>query len=100
MPTRRRSYPIGRSSTSTPRPTSHPMKPLFLLTSLIALPGSLLAQATPTAKQAPPPGIEVPEADATALKSGIAAIDKELTPLRTKSGPLLALIPDVEVFRK
>jgi len=79
------------------------MKPSLLpilLASLAALPASLLAQATPTAKQAPPPGIEVPEPDATALKSAIAAIDKEVTPLRTKGGSAAAMLPDVEVFRK
>ena len=79
------------------------MKHLPILAIAILLPASLLAQATPTAKQAPPPGIEVPAADAAELKTGLEALGKEIESLRrmpttaTRPAPLL---PDVEVFHK
>ena len=69
----------------------------------LSVPALLLAQATPTVKQAPPPGIEIPAADAAALKEGIEALGKEIESLRnslTTKPELLALLPDVEVFHK
>jgi len=80
------------------------MKQLPLLAALgISLPSLLFAQATPTVKQAPPPGIAVPDADAAELKAGLDTLGKEIESLRgaLESKPdLLALLPDVEVFHK
>ena len=44
---------------------------------LLLAPTLLFAQATPTSKQTPPPGIEVPAADAAELKSGLETLGKE-----------------------
>lgn len=70
---------------------------------LTLLPVLLLAQAPPTQKQIPPPGIALPEADAAELKAGIDALGKEIESLRgaLKSRPaLLAHLPDVEILHK
>ncbi len=69
----------------------------------LSLPTLLFAQATPTAKQAPPPGIAVPEADAVELKGGIAVLGKDLDALRRLAESQLApaaRLPDVEIFHK
>ncbi|MGB8170560.1 MAG: prolyl oligopeptidase family serine peptidase [Chthoniobacteraceae bacterium] len=66
-------------------------------------PTLLFAQATPTAKQAPPPGIAVPEADAAELKAGVDALGKTIAGLRGISNitpEKAALLPDVEVLHK
>ena len=85
---------------------------------LLFVPGLLLAQATPTVKQAPPPGIAVPEADAAELKSGLDVLGKEIDRLRAEGhstsaaekkvpakdvmapDQILTLLPDIEVFHK
>jgi len=72
---------------------------LFLLLS----PALLFAQATPTVKQAPPPGIPAPEADAALLKLQLVVLDenaKALSRLAKGKPEALALLPDVEVFLK
>jgi len=59
------------------------------------------AQATPTVKQAPPPGITVPAAEQ--LKERLQKLAGEINGLRTvlRGKPdLLALLPDVQVFHK
>ena len=74
-----------------------------ILLALLAAPVLLFAQATPTAKQAPPPGITVPEADAAELKAGLEKLDREVLGLQTsnESNPTTkARLPDVEVFQK
>lgn len=51
----------------------------------------------------PPPGIEVPYTDRTGLLLDISTLDKEIADLREllKSKPaLLALLPDVQIFRQ
>ncbi|MEO8429240.1 MAG: hypothetical protein ABI651_19290 [Verrucomicrobiota bacterium] len=60
-------------------------------------------QATPTVKQAPPPGIQVPAVDSAELNSRLETLGKEIESLRTtlRSKPdLLAFLPDVQVFHK
>jgi len=60
-------------------------------------------QATPTAKQAPPPGIQISAADSVELKARLETLGNEIESLRStlKNRPaLLALLPDVEVFHK
>jgi len=79
------------------------MKTLHLLLPLALAPALLLAQATPTSKQAPPPGIEVPAADATELQAGLDALGKDLETLRsriTTKNANPAPVADVEVFHK
>jgi dienelactone hydrolase len=83
---------------------SHPhipaMKPLLFA---LLLPAVAFAQATPTAKQAPPPGIAVPETDAAELKAGLDALGKEVEALRVKSNITpenAALWPDVAILHK
>ncbi len=74
----------------------------ILLTALL-LPIQLLAQATPTAKQAPPPGIAVPEADAAELKTGLDALAKKITAIRAMPATAIRPVPlvqDVEVLHK
>jgi hypothetical protein len=73
----------------------------FLLAVLV--PTLLFAQATPTVKQAPPPGIAVPEADAAELKAGVDALGKQIAMLRIMSNitpERSALRPDAEVLHK
>ncbi|MEA3213622.1 MAG: hypothetical protein QOE70_6679 [Chthoniobacter sp.] len=73
------------------------------LASFILLPTVLLAQATPTVKQAPPPGIAVPEADAAELKAGLDALGKQIDALPNKgslASPQRAFWPDVAVLHK
>jgi hypothetical protein len=90
------------------------MKTFPLLLPLALAPTLLFAQATPTSKQAPPPGIEVPAADAAELKAGLDALGKDLETLGKKfealrDGPKLMVKPtfwpitgiaDVEIFHK
>src|SRR5436190_15104953 len=75
--------------------------PLFLIPLIAAFP--VLGQATPTVKQAPPPGITVPSADAQELNSQLRTLGAEIANLRTtlaNKPASLALLPDVEVFHK
>jgi dienelactone hydrolase len=74
--------------------------PCFI--ALIVTPTLLFAQATPTAKQAPPPGIPVPEADAAELKAGIDALGKEIDGLRAARTQMEVAAPmaDIEVLHK
>jgi len=71
---------------------------------LLLAPSLLFAQATPTSKQNPPPGIAVPAADAAELKTGLEALGKDIASFRTASGKNkpnpLGSIPDAEVFYK
>ncbi len=71
---------------------------------LLLTPTLLFAQATPTSKgTTPPPGIEVPAADAAELKSGLDALGKDIDAVRRSANGnanRLALLPDVEVFHK
>src|SRR4051812_32411232 len=79
------------------------MKTLPLLLPLALAPALLFAQSTPTSKQAPPPGIEVPAADATELKTGLDALGKDLEALRKRvvtKNTSSAEIADVEIFHK
>ncbi len=75
----------------------------ILVAVLCLFPSILLAQATPTSKQAPPPGIQVPDADAAELKAGLTALGKEIETLRIKSNITpehASLLPDIEVLHK
>ena len=59
------------------------------------------AQTPPPTKQTPPPGIPVPEPVRDELTAGVAALGKEIDALRgdlKAKPPLLALLPDVQVF--
>jgi pimeloyl-ACP methyl ester carboxylesterase len=74
-----------------------------ILLPLLLVPTLLLAQATPTVKQAPPPGIAVPEADAAELKAGLDALGKTIDTLRgisNISSEKASLLPDVEALHK
>lgn len=69
----------------------------------LLLPTIAFAQATPTAKQAPPPGIAVPDADAAELKAGLDALGKKIEALRVMSNTtreVNSLLPDAEVLHK
>lgn len=61
--------------------------------------GSLLAQAPATIKQAPPPGIPLPEADATELKTGLQAL-ATIRDSRWENVAKRRWVPDIEVFHK
>ena len=71
---------------------------------LLLIPALALGQATPTSKQTPPPGLEVPAADAAELKSGLDTLGNEIEQLRGNflkgKNPHASLLPDVEVFHK
>lgn len=85
-----------------------------LAVALFFAPTLLFAQATPTVKQAPPPGIEVPAADAATLQKQLDALQKELATLGAGPGrsgrpetaadranaTKQAWVPDVEIFHK
>ena len=79
------------------------MKTLPILPFLLA-PALLFAQATPTAKQVPPPGIELPAADAAELKSGLTTLGKDIEEMRAagerKHSLQTPLLADVEIFHK
>jgi dienelactone hydrolase len=56
---------------------------------------------SPTYKQIPPPGIELPAADRAELTAGVTELSQAIDALRTelKDKPkLLALLPDVQIF--
>ena len=77
--------------------------PIPLLIAVLALPIILLAQATPTVKQAPPPGIAVSEADAAELRAGLAALGEEIgeiKQIRERIARLVPLVTDLEVLHK
>jgi len=81
---------------------------------LLLAPTLLFAQATPTSKQNPPPGIAVPEADAAELTQRLDALHKELASLTLgtvrwgrpetaadrANTAKQAWVPDVEVLHK
>lgn len=74
--------------------------PVLLLS---VLPALALAQAPPTQKQIPPPGIAIPAADAAELKAGLDALGREIESLRAtlKGKPALAAaLPDIEILHK
>jgi hypothetical protein len=77
--------------------------PLFVA-SLAAVSPALFAQATPTVKQSPPPGIAVPDADAAELKADLDILGKEIEKFRAdgdaKHSLRTPLLADVEVFHK
>jgi len=78
-----------------------PMKTsLLLLVSLAALPGTLLAQATPTSKQNPPAGVAVPDNELADLNKGLESLERELAVLKKKGSTGAAQLPDAEVFYK
>jgi len=61
------------------------------------------AQATPTVKQAPPPGISVPTLTVAELNSLLDDLGTQIKKLQTflaNKADLLGLLPDVEVFHK
>ncbi len=73
---------------------------LFLV-SFAAL--SLYGQATPTVKQAPPPGIPVPDAERQELNSRLESLGLEIANLRAAAPndpAVAALLPDVQIFYK
>jgi len=92
------------------RDSSHPMNVRSAFLPFLFAPTLLMAQATPTSKQAPPPGIEVPASDAAELKEGLETLGQQIEALRSQPitrGPVDgidprhdALVPDVEVFHK
>ena len=64
---------------------------------------TLLAQATPTVKQAPPPGITVPAGEATELATELDRLGVTIERLRAAGASkpaVLTLLPDIEVFHK
>jgi predicted esterase len=66
-------------------------------------PTLLFAQATPTSKQNPPPGIPVPPAEATELKAGLDALGKDIETLRKRintKNTSTASLADVEMLHK
>ena len=75
-----------------------------ILLPLLLAPTLLLAQATPTVKQAPPPGIEVPEADLAELKAGLDALGTGIGKLRAAGEAKHSLqtpwLVDAEVLHK
>src|SRR5580765_331846 len=76
---------------------------VILLGSVGCISLGAFAQATPTVKQAPPPGIPVPAADAAELNSRLTELQTQINTLRTTLATkpdLLALLPDVEIFHK
>lgn len=75
----------------------------FALTAFLFVIGTTAAQQNnpDSVKSVPPPGIEVPAADRAELEASIAALGKEIDGLREalkKQPPLLALLPDVQIF--
>lgn len=78
------------------------MKVSYLLP-LLLLAVSSFGQAAPTVKQAPPPGIPVPAADAEELRAGLKRLESEIIQARAalkNNAALRALLPDVEIFHK
>lgn len=81
------------------------------IVSLLVMPAVGWAQAYPTQKQVPLPGIAIPEADREELEAGVAALSAELADLRSWAAAqdaagkaprrsLRALLPDIEVLHK
>lgn len=75
------------------------------LTSFVLFPTISAQQQSSTApavRQIPPPGIEISAADREELTAGVSALGKEIADLREllkKKPALLALLPDVQVFK-
>ena len=80
------------------------MQSFFRFTVALVLSATALAQTPPpTTKQAPPPGVTIPDADRKELEAATAALGREIEALRgsLKANPaLLALLPDVQIFHK
>ncbi len=64
-------------------------------------PAASPAQNRP-AKQLPPPGVAIPDADRAELTAAVAELGKEIASLKLSKlgGGMSALLPDVEVFHK
>ena len=86
------------------------MRPLaaLTLTFVLTLPFTFTTRAQtppPAAKRLPPAGIAIPASDRTELTTATAALAAEISSLRSAltashQTPLLALLPDVEIFHK
>jgi hypothetical protein len=75
---------------------------LWVVFVLISEPANF-SQATPTVKQAPPPGISLPSETASELRSGLDSLGREIEALRKslKANPdFQRLLPDIEIFHK
>ena len=89
-------------------PSLRPLATLALTLSLATSFTASLARAQtppPPAKRLPPAGIAIPNPARTELTAATAALATEITTLRTelaaaRNAPLLALLPDVEIFHK
>src|SRR5262245_34013966 len=85
------------------RPSPRSCDALTLSLTLVLAPVLGLSQATPTTKQAPPPGIPVSAADAAELTAGLQTLGRQLEALHTNpkvGADLLRLLPDLQVFHK
>src|SRR5262245_6694380 len=82
----------------------HSIAPPAHLILLLVLSGpALFGQATPTVKQAPPPGLALTDVDSAELRAQLKSLGERIERLRRNSvGPpeQAALLPDVEVFHK
>src|SRR5260221_10473204 len=79
----------------------------FPLLPILLAPTLLFAQATPTVKQAPPPGIDIPAGHVIAINDGLKDLQIALgEPIHTPPEQLWptpeqrALVPDIEIFYK
>ena len=87
-----------------PAALTFPLTFLFTLTFTFPFP-SRAQTPPPPAKRLPPAGIAIPDPARTELTAATAALATEITTLRTelaaaRNAPLLALLPDVEIFHK
>ena len=87
-----------------PAALTFPLTFLFTLTLTFPFP-SRAQTPPPPAKRLPPAGIAIPDPARTELTAATAALATEITTLRTelaaaRNAPLLALLPDVEIFHK
>jgi hypothetical protein len=70
-----------------------------LVTAVVGI--SAFGQATPTVKQAPPPGIDVPPDMARELRASLNNLNAEITALeRTVDSRTRSFLPDIQVFHK
>jgi hypothetical protein len=72
------------------------MRPPVLL-AVVFLPFALFAQAPPTQKQAPPPGIAVPDAELTALRNELGVLEKAIQDRRPSREPRPAAEPRAQL---
>jgi hypothetical protein len=64
---------------------------------------AVFPQATPTVKQAPPSGIDLPVETASELRSGLAALHDEIETIRKSLAAkpeLQRMLPNIEIFHK